>query len=203
VAEQAEYEAKLRAREEKARKKQRKPRGRHPKPPEPGPQDKDQYNFSDPDSRVMKNSTDDGFDQHYNAQAAVDQDSLLIVATALSNHPNDKQEAEPTLEALSAELGQPQAGALDNGYWSEANVQAFETRGIEPYIATGREAHHRSWRTFFAEAPSPPPEDASLKVKMAYKLRTEVGQAIYRLRKCTVEPVIGIIKEVLGFRQFS
>ena len=203
VAEQAEYEAKLRAREERARKQQRKPRGRHPKPPEPGPQDKDQYNFSGPDSRVMKNSTDDGFDQHYNVQAAVDQDSLLIVATALSNHPNDKQEAVPTLEALSAELGQPQAGALDNGYWSESNVQAFETRGIEPYIATGREAHHNSWRTFFAEDPVPAPEDASPKVKMAYKLQTEIGKAIYRLRKCTVEPVIGIIKEVMGFRQFS
>jgi transposase len=203
VAEQAEYEAKLRAREERARKQQRKPRGRHPKPPEPGPQDKDQYNFSDPDSRVMKNSTDDGFDQHYNVQAAVDQGSLLIVATALSNHPNDKQEAAPTLEALSAELRQPTAGALDNGYWSESNVQAFETRGIEPYIATGREAHHQSWRTFFAEDPVPPPEDASPKVKMAYKLQTEIGKAIYRLRKCTVEPVIGIIKEVMGFRQFS
>ena len=203
VAEQAEYEAKLRAREERARKQQRRPRGRHPKPPEPGPQDKDQYNFSDPDSRVMKNSTDDGFDQHYNVQAAVDQDSLLIVATALSNHPNDKQEAVPTLEALSAELGQPQAGALDNGYWSESNVQAFETRGIEPYIATGREAHHKSWRTFFAADPVPPAEDASPKVKMAYKLQTEIGKAIYRLRKCTVEPVIGIIKEVMGFRQFS
>jgi len=203
VAEQAEYEAKLRAREERARKQQRKPRGRHPKPPEPGPQDKDQYNFSGPDSRVMKNSTDDGFDQHYNVQAAVDQDSLLIVATALSNHPNDKQEAAPTLEALSAELGQPKAGALDNGYWSESNVQAFETRGIEPYIATGREAHHKSWRTFFAADPVPPAEDASPKVKMAYKLQTEIGKAIYRLRKCTVEPVIGIIKEVMGFRQFS
>jgi len=203
AAEQAEYEAKLRAREEKARKQQRKPRGRQPKPPESGPRDKDQYNFSDPDSRVMKNSTDDGFDQHYNVQAAVDQDSLLIVATALSNPPNDKQEAVPTLEALSAELGQPQAGALDNGYWSESNVRAFETRGIEPYIATGREAHHKSWRTFFAADPVPPAEDASPKVKMAYKLQTEIGKAIYRLRKCTVEPVIGIIKEVMGFRQFS
>jgi len=203
AAEQAEYEAKVREREEKARKEQRKPRGRAPKPPQPGPRDKDQYNFTDPDSRIMKNSTDAGFDQHYNAQVAVDQDSMLIVATALSNHPNDKQEAKPTLEALSPQLGQPRAGALDNGYWSEPNLEAFEARGIEPYIATGREAHHRSWRTFFAEDPLPPPEDASPVVKMAYKLQTEIGKAIYRLRKCTVEPVIGIIKEVLGFRQFS
>jgi transposase len=203
AAEQAEYENKMREREERARKNRRKPRGRAPKPPQPGARDKDQYNFTDPDSRIMKNSANDGFDQHYNAQAAVDQESMLIVAAALSNHPNDKQEAEPTLEALSSQLGQPLAGALDNGYWSEPNVEAFAARGIEPYIATGREAHHKSWRTFFAQDPLPPPDDASPVVKMAFKLQTEVGKAIYRLRKCTVEPVIGIIKEVLGFRQFS
>jgi len=202
-AEKAEYEAKQRARAEKARKHRRKPRGRAPKPPQPGPRDKDQYNFTDPDSRIMKNSTNEAFDQHYNVQAAVDQDSLLIVAPSLSNHPNDQREVEPTLDALSPQVGQPPAAALDNGYFSEANVRALEARGIEPYIATGREPHHQSWRSFFAEEPEPPPPDASLKERMAYKLRTDIGQAIYRLRKCTVEPVIGIIKEVLGFRQFS
>lgn len=202
-AEKLEYDAKVRAREEKARKTKRKPRGRAPKPPSPEPRDKDQYNFTDPDSRIMKNSTDDGFDQHYNVQAAVDQDSLLIVAPSLSNHPNDQHEVEPTLEALSPQLGQPNAAALDNGYFSEANVRTLESRGIEPYIATGRELPHQSWRTFFDERPEPLPENASLKEKMAYKLRTDIGHAIYRLRKCTVEPVIGIIKEVLGFRQFS
>ncbi len=203
AAEQAEYDAKVRAREEKARKRRRKPRGRTPKPPEPGPRDGDQYNFTDPDSRIMKNSTNDGFDQHYNVQAAVDQDSLLIVAPALSNHPNDQGEVEPILDALAPQLGQPTAAALDNGYFSEANVRELEARGIEPYIATGREPHQPSWRAFFAAQPAPLPEGAGLKEKMAYKLRTEIGQAIYRLRKCTVEPVIGIIKEVLGFRQFS
>ena len=203
AAEQAEHEAQVREREEKARRRGRKPGGRAPKPPEPGPRDTDQYNFTDPESRIMKNSTDAGFDQHYNVQAAVDQDSLLIVAPALSNHPNDKAEAEPTLAALSPELGGPTAAALDNGYWSEPNRQALEQRGIEAYIATGREPHHQSWETFFAEQPAPPPDDASPQEKMAYKLKTEIGQAIYRLRKCTVEPVIGIIKEVLGFRQFS
>lgn len=203
AAEQAEYEAKVQAREEKARKRRRKPHGRAPKPPEPGPRDGDQYNFTDPDSRLMKNSANDGFDQHYNVQTAVDQDSLLIVAPSLSNHPNDQQEVAPTLEALSPELGQPQAAALDNGYFSEANVRELEARGIEPYIATGREPHQLSWRAFFAAQPTAPPEHASPKEKMAYKLRTEIGQAIYRLRKCTVEPVIGLIKEVLGFRQFS
>jgi transposase len=203
AAEKAEYEAKQREREEKARRSGRKPGGRHPKPPEPGPQDKDQYNFTDPDSHIMKNSTDSGFDQHYNVQVAVEQGSLLIIAPSLSNHPNDKQEAEPTLDAISPAVGQPKAAALDNGYFSEANISAFERRGIDPYIATGREPHHKSWHSFFDDLPEPPPEEASPKVKMAYKLQTEIGQAIYRLRKCTVEPVIGIIKEVLGFRQFS
>ena len=201
--EQAAYEAKIREREAKAKSKGRGPRGKPPQPPVPGPRDKDQYNFTDPDSRIMKNSNDDGFDQHYNVQAAVDQASLFIVACSVSNHPNDAHEAEPTLAALSPELGQVDAAALDNGYFSPATLKACERRDIEPYIATGREAHHQSWQTFFAQEPEPPPDNAPAKVKMAYKLQTELGRQIYRLRKCTVEPVIGIIKEVLGFRQFS
>ena len=100
-------------------------------------------------------------------------------------------------------MGTPAAAALDNGFWSERNLAALDARQIEPYIATGREPHHQSWQERFAAEPAPPAEDASPQVKMAYKLRTEIGQAIYRLRKCTVEPVIGIIKAVLGFRQFS
>ena len=205
AAEQAEDEAKLKERTKKARKRHHKPQGRPPKAPEPGARDKDQYNFTDPDSRIMKNSSNDGFDQHYNVQVAADQEtrSVLIVANALSNHPNDKQEALPTLQAISPELGQPDAVALDNGYFSEANIQACEKLGIEPYIATGREPHHLDWHTFFQQHPEPPADEASAILKMAYKLQTEIGQAIYRLRKCTVEPIIGIIKEILGFRQFS
>jgi len=202
-AEQAEYEAKMRTREEQAQRTGRKPRGQAPQPPVPGPRDKDQYNFTDPESRMMKNSTDGGFNQHYNVQVVVDQESLMILAHTLSNHPNDYGEAVPTVDTISAQLGKPKAAALDNGYLSESNITALETRGIDPYIATGREPHHRNWKTYFAEQPEPPPQDASPTVKMAYKLRTEIGKAIYRLRKCTVEPVIGIIKEVLGFRQFS
>jgi len=201
--EQAEYEAKRKEREEKARQNKRKPRGPEPKPPQAGPQDKDQYNFTDPDSRIMKNSTNQGVDQHYNVQAAADQASMLIIATGLSNHPNDKQEALPTLNAISPEVGKPKAAALDNGYFSAANIHGCELLEIEPYIATGREPHHKDWHTFFQKQPEPPDENASAKVKMAYKLQTEIGQAIYRLRKCTVEPILGIIKEILGFRQFS
>ena len=100
-------------------------------------------------------------------------------------------------------MGTPDAAALDTGYFSTANIERLEGRGIEPYIATGREPHHRNWEAYFAEAPTAPPSDASPKDLMAYKLRTAVGHAIYRLRKCTIEPVIGVIKEVLGFRQGS
>lgn len=202
-AEQAEYEAKLREHERKARKHHRKPKGRPSQPPEPGPGEKDQYNFTDPDSRIMKNSTDKGVNQHYNVQVAADQESLLIVGHALSNHPNDKKEAVPKLDAIAPELGKPEAAALDNGYFGEANIHAFQEREEEACIATGREPHHKDWHTFFAELPEPPGEEPSPKEKMAYKLQTEMGKAIYRLRKCTVKPAIGIIKEILGFHQFS
>jgi transposase len=201
--EQAEYDAKMREREAKAAKSGRKPGGRPPQPPTAGPRAKDQYNFTDPDSRVMKNSTNQGFDQDYNAQVAVDQASFLIVGQSLSNHPNDQAEAQPTLESISSQLGQPGAAALDNGFFSATNIELFQSRGIDPYIATGRDAHHQSWQARFADQPAPPPQDASPQVQMAYKLKTALGKAIYAARKCTVEPVIGIIKAVLGFRQFS
>ena len=203
AAEQAEYEAKLAQRVERERTTGRRPGGRPPTPPVPGPRDGDQYNFTDPESRIMKNPTNAGFEQDYNAQVAVDQGSLLIVGWALSNHPNDSQEAEPTLAAIPSAIGTPEAAALDAGYFGPATLQACAKRGIEPYIATGRDPHHPSWQQRFAPLPDPPPEDASSQVKMAYKLKTALGKAIYGVRKCTVEPVIGIIKEALGFRQFS
>lgn len=201
--EQAEYEDKVRQREQKAQESGHKPRGRAPQPPVPGARPRDQYNFTDPDSAIMKNSTNHGFDQHYNAQAAVEQTSLLIVAPSLSNHPVDTAEALPTLTAIPTELGRPEAVAMDRNYFSPTTIKTLQAWGIEPYIATGREPHQHSWRQFFAQTPAPPPAEASLIVKMAYKLQTDIGRAVYRLRKCTVEPVIGIIKEVLGFRQFS
>ena len=203
AAEQAADDAKVREREATSRQTGANPRGRPPTPPTPGPRDKDQYNFTDPESRIMKNSNNDGFDQHYNAQAAVEQDSFLIVASTLSNHPNDQAEAIPTLDAMPLALGTPKAGALDHGYFSATNIAAMEARNIEPYIATGRTPHHPSWQSYFAQQPAPPPADASPKLQMAYKLQTEIGGAIYRLRKCTVEPVLGMIKDLLGFRQCS
>lgn len=202
--EKAEYEAKVREREEKAAKTGKKPRGRSPKPPTSGsPGDKDQYNFTDPESRIMKNSNNSGFDQHYNVQVVVEHDSRLIVGDWLCDAPNDKQAALPTIDTVPSELGTPRAANLDTGYFSEDNINGLQDRGIDPYIATGRTSHHKSWRAYFQEAPAPPADDASRTEKMAYKLRTRIGDALYRLRKATVEPVIGIIKEVMGFRQFS
>jgi transposase len=201
--EQAEYDAKMQERAEKTQQTGRTPRGRAPKPPIPGPRDTDQYNFTDPESRIMKHRSTAGFEQDYNAQVAVDQSSLLIVGESVSNHPNDQHEAEPTLDTIPPAVGLPAAAAMDTGYFSAANIAACERRGVDPYIATGRDPHHPSWQERFAALPAPPADDASPTVKMAYKLKTMLGKAIYGLRKSTVEPVIGIIKAVLGFRQFS
>ncbi len=156
-----EYDQKMQQRQAKAQATGKKPRGRAPKPPEEGPRDKDQYNFTDPDSRIMKNSTDQGFDQHYNAQVAVDHDSLLVVGCRVSDHANDKQEAIPTLDAIPSEVGRPASASLDNGYFSEGNIEDIEAREVEPYIATGREGHAKSWQAYFAQAPDAPPEAMS------------------------------------------
>jgi transposase len=203
AAEQAEHQAKMAARQEQEERTGKKPKGRPPAPPTSGPRDGDQYNFTDPDSRIMKNSRDEGFGQHYNAQVAVSEGSGLVVGHSLSNHANDQKEALPTVDSIPTVLGIILAVVFDTGYFSEANIEALEARNLSPYIATGRSAHHQGWEAYFAEAGEAPAETASPREKMAYKLRTAAGKAIYRLRKCTVEPVIGIIKEAMGFRQFS
>lgn len=203
AAEQAHYEAKMAARADKQERSGKKPRGKPPTPPTPGPKDSDQYNFTDPHSRIMKNSRDDGFSQQYNAQLAVEQASRLAVGYSLSNHANDQHEVGPTVSTVPCALGRIQAAVLDTGFFSQANIEALEAAHIDAYIATGRDPHNKGWRAYFAEAGPAPGEQASVKEKMAYKLRTAIGRALYRLRKCTVEPVIGIIKEAMGFRQFS
>jgi len=203
TAAQAAYAAKLQARTAREQELGHKLGGRPPQPPTLGVRPTDQYNFTDPDSRIMKNSTNTGFDQHYNVQVGVDHASLLVVGQALSNHPNDTAEMAAVLDHIPPTLGTPAAAAADNGYFSPTNLAALESRHIPAYVATGRDTHYKSWLERFAACPAPPSADASATVKMAYQLRTTLGQAVYRLRKCTVEPVIGIIKETLGFRQFS
>lgn len=205
--EKAEYDAKLAQRQRKAQETGQKPRGNAPKPPEEGPGDKDQYNFTDPESRLMKESSSGAFKQGYNAQVAVDAESMLIMGQRVTDHTNDKQELIPTLEAIPQEVGQPEVGIADAGYYSEKNVKDCEEHGVDPYIATGRVPHHKPLEERLAELRGIEPptlaEEATPRERMAHKLRTQKGQSIYRLRKMTVEPVFGIIKEVLGIRHFS
>ncbi len=170
-------------------------------PPETArPEPKAQRNFTDPESRIMK--TPDGFQQCYNAQVAVDERSQMIVATDVVTAPNDKQQLEPLVTQVIADVGVPQGVIADSGYFSEANVKALEEREgarIETHIAVERDRHG-------APAPGPPrgriPAGLGVAERMRRKLRTKRGRAIYARRKCTVEPVIGQIKG-RGFRRFS
>jgi transposase len=201
--EQAEYQAKLAARDAKAAATGRKPRGKPPASPTEGPQPTDQVNLTDAESRIMP-VAGGGFEQCYNAQAAVAAGSLLVVAADVVQATNDKQQLEPMLgkiAALPADLGQLETLLADTGYFSAANVQACGAAGIEPLIALGREAHHPGLVERFAAAP-PAPDDPTPVEAMAHRLKTPEGRKLYAQRKHTAEPVFGIIKSVLGFRQF-
>ena len=201
--EQAEYQAKLAAREAKTKTTGKKPGGKPPQPPVEGPLPTDQINLTDEESRIMPVSGG-GFEQCYNAQAVVAEGSLLVVAGDVVQSPNDKQQLEPMLaktSALPEELGKVETLLGDNGYFSEANVKACKAAAIEPLLAMGRDSHHPSLSERFAEAPAAPENPTPVEV-MAHRLQTPEGKKLYALRKHTPEPVFGIIKSVLGFRQF-
>jgi transposase len=201
--EQAEYEAKLAARGARTKATGKKPGGKPPAPPAEGPLPTDQINLTDEDSRIMP-VAGGGFDQCYNAQAAVAAGSLLVVGADVTQATNDKQQLEPMLGRigdLPEEFGKPEALLADNGYFSEANVNACDAAGIDPMIAMGREAHHASLEERFAAAPEPPEDPTPLEA-MAHRLKTPAGKKLYALRKQIPEPVFGIIKSALGFRQF-
>ena len=145
-----------------------------------------------------------GFDQCYNAKAVVAAGSLLVVAADVAQAPNDKQQVEPMLErvrALPAALGEVGTLLADAGYFSETNVEACARVGVDPLIAIGRQSHHPPLAERFAP-PSPAPSDPTPAEAMAHRLKTPPGRTLYALRKQTPEPVFGIIKSVLGFRQF-
>jgi transposase/IS5 family transposase len=202
--EQADYQAKLTAREDKQKKTGKKPGGRPPKPPVAGPKAQDQVNLTDEESRIMP-VAGGGFEQAYNAQAAVDTSSMLVVVPAVTQACNDKEQVEPMLERLAElpeSLGKADQLLGDTGYFSAGNVAACEAAGVDPHLAVKREHHHRPPLERFTE-PAALAEDATPAERMAHKLRTKAGRAAYALRKQTVEPVFGIIKSVLGFRQFS
>jgi transposase len=167
------------------------------------PDDKDQYNFTDPESRIMKGG--DGIVQGYNAQAAVEPEFLLIVGQSVTEAANDKQQLVPMVELIEQQSGQrPEAVLADNGYCSEQNLEHLESAEqpelrIEGFIATGKHKHgeHR-----LPAKRGPLPKGATRVERMKRKLQTKVGKAVYAARKCVVEPVFGQIKQARGFRQF-
>jgi hypothetical protein len=204
TAQLAEHEQKL---AERAAKKERgeKVGGQPPQPPTPTPEPGDQYNFTDPESRIMKAGNGNHFEQSYNAQAAVEVESRLIVGERVSQSPNDKQELVPTLAAIPTVAGTVAAALVDSGFFSAAAVQQIERNEASPtvYAAMEKTGHHRSVADLEKRPdPASPAADASIAEVMRHRLRTTAGKALYKLRQQTVEPVFGIIKAVLGFRQF-
>lgn len=208
AAQQPEYEAKVAARQAQ-RAAGKKPRGKEPVPPSAVPEPKAQYNFTDPESRIMKAGNGSHCEQAYNAQAAVD-GAMLIVGARVSDAPNDQQELPASVAAFSPVVKDAVKNVLvDSGFYSEAAVTAVEVKpdgtpsGVTVYAAVEKPSHHKTVADLLPqpEPPAPGP-GAPAKAQMAHRLKTAVGQALYRLRKQTVEPVFGIIKEVMGFRRF-
>jgi hypothetical protein len=203
VRELAEHEAKLAERAAKTAVTGKKPGGKAPPPPVEGPLPTDQINLTDEESRIMP-VAGGGFEQCYNAQAAVAADSLLVIAANVAQAPNDKQRIEPMLndiDTLPDELGKVGTLLADTGYFSAANVAACEAAGIDPLIAMGRQPHHPPLSERFADVPAPPVNPTPVEA-MAHRLKTTKGRDLYALRKQIPEPVFGIIKSVMGFRQF-
>ena len=186
--------------------KQREAKGEEPsgrKRKNKTPRGKDQFNFTDPESRIMK--TADGFQQAWNAQAAVDTEgSLLIVGQRITEHGNDKQELMPTVQAVDPAVREVSHVLTDSGFYSEQAVTEVEKEdGPTVYAALDRQGHHRSVEDLEKKPePQAPAASAPVEERMRYRLRTKAGRALYALRKQTVEPVFGIIKEVMGFRRF-
>ena len=201
--EEAEYKRKQEARKAKEKETGQKARGREPKAPEAGVRNRDQVNLTDEESRIMPESGG-GFEQNYNAQASVDVDSLLVVEQHITQETNDKEQLIPALEILNTlpkELGKVETVLADAGYFSAKNVEFSHEHGCEPYIAPGREGHNPKLQERFEEPPALS-DGASVVDQMKHKLKTPAGRAIYAKRKSTVEPVFGVIKAVMGFRQF-
>lgn len=164
------------------------------------PKPKAQYNFTDSDSRIMKDGATQAIVQAFNGQVAVDAEHQIIVAAAVTQEGNDKHQVEPMVERIKANLGElPKVMTMDNGYYTDENVKYLEGKGIDGYIATGRVKHGEA-------IPAAPrgriPKGLTIRERMTRKLRTMKGRATYAKRQEIAEPVIGQIKQVRGFRQF-
>lgn len=202
-SEQADYEAKVKARAGREGIR----RGVAPKPPNPEPAPRAQINLTDADSRLMRKSSNEAFEQSYNAQAAVcAEGSQLIVGARVSQSAADHGELEPTLWAIPAAVGVPARVLVDSGYINSAAIGRVSESGVEVYCAIAAEAtlarRRYDFRPRDGRRENPvEPKDPRL-VAMKEKLATEEGRAIYARRQTSVEPVFGIIKQALGFRQF-
>jgi transposase len=173
--------------------------GRAKKKPADVPLDKAQKNFTDGESRIMLGG-DKSFIQGYNAQAAVDSDYQVVVATGLTNQAADSVHVELMVEEIEQTNGQvPDEMSLDAGYYSDANVKYLEAKGVDAYMPPTRQTH----REYRNAKPGPVDENTPTREKMKSKVLTDTGREKYALRKQTVEPVFGQIKRCLGFRQFS
>lgn len=202
---QAEYEAKLAARQQQQAEGKRRG-GKPPQPPADEPPPKAQHNFTDPESKIMKAGNGGHFEQAYNAQAAVDAEgSLLILGVHVTQAPNDKEQLPITVASVDPSVRTPEAVLADSGFYSEAALLKVEgDHQTTVYAAMDKQSHHRTVADLEVKAPTPPPPPgAAMAEIMRYRLKTPTGQALYALRKQTVEPVFGIIKEVMGFRRFS
>ncbi len=198
--------AEQREKEQKLSKEGRKRRGRAPAEPTGKPDPKAQRNFTDPESRIMKDGASKSFEQCYNGQAAVDEESQIILSAQITQQPNDKQQLKPLIEGLQENLREagcsshkPKKASADSGYYSEANVAYLEQEQIDGYLATERLKHGEEVPKVCGRIP----KGAGVKERMRRKLRTMKGRATYRKRKAIVEPVFGQIKEARGFRRFS
>jgi transposase len=200
--EKASVEAQLRERQKQEQERGRQFGGRKPQVPDPEqarPDPKAQRNFTDPDSRIMKDSATKEFVQGYNAQAAVDSEAQVIVAAAVTQQTNDKRQLVPMLEQVKEMTGNPpQQVTADAGYFSEKNMTDPKLEGMDLLVPPVRQKHGEP----VPSAIGPPPPESGVAEQMRHKLRTPEGRAIYKMRKAVVEPVFGQIKEQRGFRRF-
>jgi len=202
--EKAEYDKKIEERKQKELERGRKLGGRKSKEPTESPSPSDQVNLTDPESRIMP-KPGGWFEQSYNAQASVDADSMLILGNHVSQNPNDKKELEPALNELDDlpdSVGKIERVAADNGYKSEGNLKLAKKRNVEIYVPSGRQKHNQKLDDMFSPEPTPP-KNPTLSEALEYRMKTKAGKAFYAVRKSTIEPVFGVIKEVMGFKKFS
>ena len=203
-------EEKLAERLQKEQARGKKFGGRPPQVPDPEqarPEPTAQRNFTDPESRIMPDGGRKGsFVQAYNAQIAVDSAQQIIVAAEITQESNDKGQLAPMLERVAQNMGaKPQAATADTGYFSESQVTDERVSGIELYVAIGKQKHGEGQVSDVmnpGDLSVPPFESGSAREKMKQRLKTEAGQALYKMRKAIVEPVFGQIKAARRIRSF-